>query len=116
MANDFVTLVSYLTTSELDNLKGKLNGSSIKYIVNGHGAKSRYHSAYYEIRVLQEDYAQAKMIVAKFKAANFIKSKTCPKCGSTQYEPITHLSFFKKLLYLGTTPVKCKKCKTQFAL
>jgi RNase P subunit RPR2 len=114
MSDDSVSLASYLTTSELDTLKGRLNSSKIKYVVNGHGAKSRYQSAYYEIRVAKEDYPQAKIIANKFKAANFIKSRSCPKCSSTVYEEVTDLSFFQKILHIGTTPVKCKKCKTQF--
>jgi hypothetical protein len=114
MSADFISLASYLTTDELDSIKGRLSSSKIKYIVNGHGAKSRYHSAYYEIRVAKEDYVQAKIIVDKFKVSNFLKNKNCPKCNSTNYEVIEKLNIFQKILYIGTTPVKCKKCKTKF--
>lgn len=116
MADDFITLASYLTTSELETLKGRLNSNGIKYAVNGHGAKSRYQSAYYEVRVSKEDYEEAKSIADKFKAANLAKSRKCPKCGTTSYERVTDLGFFERLFYIGTTAVKCKKCKTKYAI
>lgn len=114
MHDDIISLISYLTLSELDSIKARLNSHNIKYIVNGHGARSRYHSAYYEIRVRKKDYKKAKGIADRFRAETFLKSRKCPKCGSRLYESVSNLNFFQKLLYLGTTPVKCKKCGNKY--
>lgn len=117
MSNDFISIISYVKPDELQILKKQLDGGKIKYIVNGQGATIGYEDEdYYEIRVAKQDYPTAKSIVNKFKAARFVKSRQCPKCKSPLYEPITNLNFFQKILYVGTTPVRCKKCKTKFVI
>jgi|SRR5690606_24194457 len=117
MPKDFIHLISYLRARELQVLRSQLDGNKIRYTVNGHGATIGYEDDdYYEIRVAGEDYPTAKRIANKFKASNFIKSRQCPKCKSTLYEPAKNLSFFQKIFFLGTTPVQCKKCKTKYPL
>lgn len=116
MENDFVQLISYLKLSELESLKSRLNAEKIEYVVSGHGAASRYHSQYYEIRVLQKDFNKAKAVANKFRAASFVKSRQCPKCKSPLYEPVTKLNFLQKIFFMGTTPVQCKKCKTKYVI
>ena len=116
MADNFVELISYLKFSELESLKSRVNAEKIEYIVNGHGADSRYHSQYYQIRVLQKDYNKANEIANKFRAADFVKGRQCTKCKSPLYEPVTKLNFLQKILYMGTTPVRCKKCGTKFVI
>jgi RNase P subunit RPR2 len=115
MPNDFVSLISYIDADELQELKKQLEGNRIKYIVNKQGATAAYiHSNYYEIKVPLQDYDAAKAIANRFKATRFVKSRKCPKCKSPLYDPVTKLNFFQKILYLGTTPVQCRKCGTKY--
>jgi RNase P subunit RPR2 len=116
MSEDFITVIDYLESNELESFKGRLSGTKIKFIVKGHGAKSRYHSAYYEVMVAREDFQQAKDIANKFKVAHAKKKLQCPKCESTLYDRVTNLNFLERIYYSGTTPVKCRKCKTTYVI
>lgn len=116
MADDFVELIGYLKLSELETIQNRLNAEKIKYVVSGHGAESRHHSQYYAVTVLRRDYDKANEIANKFRAANFVKSRQCPECKSPLYAPARKLNFLQKMLYMGTTPVRCKKCGTRFVI
>lgn len=116
MSANFVTLISYLDEYEAQALKKLLSEKKIEYQSNGHGGASRFRSFYYEISVSSEDLLRAKEIIGKFKVSQSLKKNKCPKCGSLLHEPVKNLGFFQKILYTGTTPVKCKKCKTLFGI
>lgn len=113
---DFVELIDYLKPSELESLQNRLDAEKIEHIVSGHGAASRHHSQYYAVMVLRTDYHKAKEIANKFRAADFVKGRQCPKCKSLLYAPVVKLNMLQRILYLGTTPVRCKKCGTKFAI
>lgn len=116
MSADFVTLASYLDEHEAQSLKSMLSEKNIRCLSKGHGGASRFRSFYYEISVSSEDLSRAKEIIGKFKVSQSLKKSKCPKCGSLLHEPAKNLGFFKKILYTGTTPVQCKKCKTLFGI
>lgn len=117
MPSDLIILINYLKASEAESLKSELNSNKINYITKAHGATTGYEDDdYYQIMVAREDYSRAKVVANKFRARTFVKSRQCPKCKSMQYEPVTGLNFFQRILYWGTTPVRCKKCKTRYVI
>lgn len=116
MPNEFIQVISYLDEHEAQALKKLLSEKNIKYLSNGHGGASRFRSYYYQISISSDDLGRAKEIINKFKVSQFVNKRKCPSCGSLLYEPAQNLNFFQKLLYLGTTPVQCKKCKTKFGI
>ena len=111
-----VTVISHLTADEANRVKGILNSLKIPFIASGHEAKSRFSSLYYQIRVEKENLKAARHIVNKHCARVFIDSRKCPKCKSLGYKEIEKKGFWNKLLYAGTTLVKCNKCKNEFAI
>jgi hypothetical protein len=111
-----VTVISHLTADESNRVKGLLNSSNIAFVASGHDAKSRYSSLYYQIKVERKNLKTAKQIVARHRAQVFIDSRKCPKCKSLGYKEIEKKGFWKKLLYAGTTLVKCNKCRNEFAI
>ncbi|MFN7651887.1 MAG: hypothetical protein ACK5PC_01570 [Cyclobacteriaceae bacterium] len=113
---ELVTLISHLTDDETNRIKGILNSLKIPLIISGHDAKSRYSSLYYQIKVERKNLSIAKQIIAKHRAQVFIDSRKCPKCKSLGYKEIEKKGLWKKLLYIGTTLVKCNKCKNEFAI
>lgn len=110
------TVISHLTADEANRVKGILNSSKIPFVASGHDAKSRFSSLYYQIRVERKNLKAAKQIVAKHRAQVFIDGRKCPKCKSPGYKEIEKKGIWKKLLYMGTTLVKCNKCKNEFAI
>lgn len=116
MPANFVTLISYLDEHEAKALQKMLSEKNINYLSNGHGGASRFRSFYYEISVSSEDLPRAKEITSKFKVSQSLKKNKCPKCGSLVHELVKDLGFFQRILYIGTTPVRCKKCKTLFGI
>lgn len=117
MPTDFVSVISFLSPSELQIVKKQLTGNGVTFIVKECGGTIGYEdSDYFEVLVSPNDFSRAKSIVSKFKVTQFVKSRKCPKCGSMVNEPVTGLNIFQKLLYLGTSPVRCKKCKTKFVI
>lgn len=113
---DLVTVISHLTADEANRVKGILNSFRIPFVVTGHDAKSRYSSLYYLIRVERKNFKTAKQIVDKHRVQVFMDSRKCPKCGSSGYKEIEKKGFWRKVLYAGTTLVKCNKCKNTFAI
>ena len=113
---ELVTVISHLTADEANRLKGILNSLRIPFVASGHDAKSRHHSLYYQIAVEKKNLKTARQIVANHRAQVFIDSRKCPKCKSLGYTEIEKKGFWKKLLYAGTTPVKCNKCRNEFAI
>jgi hypothetical protein len=117
MADNFISLISYLESDELHLLKKQLDQGNIIYLVKSHGANTGDNEAiYYQVEVSEQDYNRSKPIIDSFKVSQFGKKKKCPKCGSPLHYPVKKLTFFQKILYIGTTPVKCKKCKTIFGI
>lgn len=116
MPSDFVSLIDYLDFKESEALKSQLQESKILCLVNEHGAHmGDDQNVYFEIKVSPNHYIQAKKIAEKFKVSQFVKKQRCPKCGSLAREPVPRLAFFQRLLYIGTIPVRCKKCKKIYA-
>lgn len=113
---ELITVVSHLTSDESSHVKGILNSLKIPFIESGHDAKSRYSSLYYQIRVERKNYRTAKQVVDRNKARIFIDSRKCPNCKSLGYKEIEKKGFWKKMLYVGTTLVRCNKCKHEFGI
>jgi phage FluMu protein Com len=113
---ELVTVISHLTADEANRVKGILNSLKIPFVASGHDAKSRYSSLYYQIRVERKNIKTARQIVAKHRAQVFIDSRKCPKCKSLGYQEIEKKGLWKKLLYMGTTLVRCNKCKNEFSI
>lgn len=116
MPNHLIQIIDYLDEHEAKIVKTMLSAKGIQYIANGHGGASKYQSYYFKISVSHLDQAAASKIIAEFKASQKVKKNRCPKCNSGIYEPAKDLNIFQKILYLGTTPVRCKKCKTLFGI
>jgi hypothetical protein len=117
MTKDLVSLISFLEGDEVQVLKKQLDENKIIYLINKHGGSVGYEdSDYYEIKVSPVDYTRSKVIIGKFKASSFNKSQKCPRCGSLSHKPVKTLNLFQKIFFLGTTPVKCKKCKKVFTV
>jgi hypothetical protein len=113
---ELVTVISHLTTDEASRVQGILNSLKIPFVTSGHDAKSRYSSLYYQIRVERINLRTAKVVVAKQRAQIFIDSRKCPKCKSLGYKEIEKKGLWKKILYMGTTLVRCNKCKNEFSI
>jgi hypothetical protein len=116
MSTDFVSIASYLDGDDVQVVRKKLDSSGILYIVVKGSNDYYYSGEYYQVKVDPKHFSAAKGIINSLRAENFIRSRKCPKCGSMVNEPVTGLNIFQKLLYLGTTPVRCKKCKTKFVI
>ncbi len=117
MATDLISLISYLDFKESEALKQQLHQSKIHCLVNEHGAHmGDDQNVYFEIKVNLAQYKQAKKIAEQFKVSRFIKNQRCPNCKSLARELPPKLTIFQKLLYIGTTPVRCKKCKKVYGL
>lgn len=117
MPKDFISLTSYLNRSEMEKLKRRLEQARIACLVNEHGPNTgNRQNFYYEIKVSSEQYHKATKIAHDFKETQRIKNQRCPKCGSSNWEPVPKLSLFQKIIYVGTTPVRCKDCNTKYIL
>ena len=117
MSDNFISLISYLEPDELQGLKKQLDQVKVIYLVKSHGANTDDNeSLYYQVEVSEKDYNRSKSIANSFRASQFVKKKKCPKCNSPLHSPVKGLTFFQKILYTGTTPVKCGKCKTIFGI
>jgi hypothetical protein len=113
--DDLVSLIEYLDSIELQTLQADLSRAGINCVVNNHGPRSgKTRSFYYEIRVSYEQYSRAARIVEEFKASQSKKSQRCPKCKALAPEPLEKLTFFQRIYYMGTTPVRCQECKTVY--
>ena len=112
MKPDFISLVSYLDSSELEILKAKLQRSKIPCLTNEHGPNTGTgQNFYFEIKVNPRHYTQAKRVVEEFKL-QASKNQRCPNCRSSSWETISNPTILQKIIYIGTTPIRCKKCKT----
>jgi hypothetical protein len=113
--NDFILAASFLKESEKNAIIHQLEQQGINYLINKHGAASRTRSYYFEIKVDPIDSEKAAKIINDYKINLLAQKNNCPYCKSSFYEPIK-LSFFKRLLFIGTTPVKCKNCKKTYGI
>ena len=117
MLYDFISVTRYLTSIDVDKLSRLLQYSKIPYQVNEHGPNTgNGQNLYFEIKVSTQHYSKAKAITQKFKAAQLIESQRCPKCGSLNKELIEKPTIIQRIIYVGTTPVRCKKCSTVYAI
>ena len=113
---DLIAVISHLTADEANRVKGIFNSLKIPFVAGGHDAKSRFGNLYYQIEVERKNLKTAKQVVAKHRAQVFIDSRKCPKCKSLGYKEIEKKGLWKKFVYVGTTLVKCNKCKNEFAI
>lgn len=109
-----VDLIEYLTETELNLLKGLLDKDNIVYIVKQHGGASKRESYYFKISVSVDDIEKAWPAAQKIRQRQKRIKIRCPKCDSGQYKKIENLNWFMRLWYSGTTPVRCKKCRTEY--
>jgi hypothetical protein len=117
MSKEFVSLTQYLNGSEMEKLRGHLEHAKIICFINEHGPHAgKRQNFYYEIKVSSDQYYQAKKIFRDFKESQRIENQRCPKCRSLDWEPVPKLNFLQKIIYIGTTPVRCKDCKTKYIL
>lgn len=117
MPDNFISRIGYLGPGELQILKKRLDQLKVIYLVKSHGANTGdNNSLYYRVEVSEQDYNRSKSIPNSFRASQLAKRKKCPKCNSPLHSPLKRLTFFQKILYIGISPVKYKKCKTIFAI
>ncbi|HRK54075.1 MAG TPA: hypothetical protein PK185_09170 [Cyclobacteriaceae bacterium] len=107
---------THLTVDEVASIKSDLTSLNIDFVVNGHGAASRFRSYYYEIIVKEENIGTAKKIVEKRRSSTSVESRQCPKCKNPKYNELKKSGIWEKIYYYGTTLVQCRKCKTKYPI
>jgi hypothetical protein len=109
--DSWVTAGRFLTYEEVSQIKTALQAERIPFIVNEHGAHSRYGSYYFEIKVAYKDLSRARSIlklVAQHKSRNLMCSH-CKK--STSMIEVKNKTFFQRIYFAGTKLMRCKRCK-----
>lgn len=109
-------VIEYLTEPELNSIKSQLKNAGIVFVVKQHGGASKRESFYYKVAVEEKDLEEALKIARRIKVRQVSKKVRCPKCDSAVYKKVTNLNWFMRLLYFGTTPVRCKKCRTMYGI
>jgi hypothetical protein len=114
-----VPLIQYLTYAEAVELYHDLLDLEVVALVKSCGPPRLPYGAgiYYQLLVQPEDVAKAQPVLALFsqkQAKNESKAPFCPRCASTQVYPKTKLSWWRKIIYAGTTVWECQACHRTF--
>ncbi|GAA4298249.1 hypothetical protein [Nibribacter koreensis] len=115
MNQTLVTLAQYLTYAQAVDLYNDLMDIEVVALVKSCGPPSLPYGAgiYYQLLVKQQDFLPSQAVLAEFsqkQAENESQSSTCPHCSSQQVTLKTNLSWWRKIIYAGTTVWKCQTC------
>jgi hypothetical protein len=113
-SQDLVSVVSNLTGEECNSLQSTLMANNIPFMVNGHGPESQHQNYYFEIKVERKNLEKVRPIVARHKAATFLNSQKCPRCGHLGHRKRKKDTWRLKIYFWGTMLLECKNCKRLF--
>ncbi|QHL86429.1 hypothetical protein GU926_02810 [Nibribacter ruber] len=115
MNETLVPLAQYLTYAQAVDLYNDLMDIEVVGLVKSCGPPSLPYGAgiYYQLLVKQQDLPLSEAVLAEFsqkQAKNESQGPTCPHCGSQQVVIKSNISWWRKIIYAGTTVWKCQTC------
>ncbi|AMM52269.1 hypothetical protein TH61_15185 [Rufibacter sp. DG15C] len=115
MNETLVPLAQYLTYAQAVDLYNDLMGIEVVALVKSCGPPTLPYGAgtYYQLLVKQQDLLPSQIVLAEFsqkQAKNESLALACPRCSSTQVGLKANLSWWRKIIYAGTTVWKCQTC------
>ncbi|UOQ71055.1 hypothetical protein [Hymenobacter cellulosilyticus] len=113
-----VPAAQYLTYAEAVQLYNELLEAEISALVKTCGPPSFPFGdgIWYQLLIEETDAAAARELVARFEAQRAaVAVLRCPRCGSTDTQPLEQRSFWQRLYYAGTTLYRCAGCNRNFA-
>ncbi|MFB9861985.1 hypothetical protein [Rufibacter immobilis] len=119
MSERLVPAAKYLTYTEAIGLYNALEQVGVVALVKSCGPPSLPFGdgLYYQLQLQEKDLIPAQPVLNEFiqQQANISQeTQTCPNCGSLQVWPQRNLSWWKKVLYAGTTVYQCTGCSHSF--
>lgn len=119
MTERLVPAAKYLTYTEAIGLYNALEQEGVIALVKSCGPPSLPfgEGLYYQLQLKEEDLATARPVLAEFsekQAKISLEPQTCSHCGSVHVWPERNLSWWKKVIYAGTTVFKCQHCGHEF--
>jgi hypothetical protein len=116
MEEGLITVANYLTVEERNRLMSFFNARKIPFVVNGHGPTDKFGSYYYLIKVEKRNFDIANNLVKSEKSRIFMASKKCPNCKSLDFTRLVKKGLWERVLYFGTTVVRCNFCKSKYSI
>ncbi|MBC3541667.1 hypothetical protein ACFSC6_01940 [Rufibacter sediminis] len=119
MSERLVPAAKYLTYTEAIGLYNALTQVGVVALVKTCGPPSLPFGdgLYYQLQLQQKDLEAAHPVLEEFsqkQAQISVEAQTCPRCGSVYVWPDSHLPWWKKVIYAGTTVYKCQDCGHSF--
>ncbi|WP_207430731.1 hypothetical protein [Sabulibacter ruber] len=119
MSERLVPAAKYLTYTEAIGLYNALANVGVVALVKSCGPPSLPFGdgLYYQLQVQEKDLETAQPVLAEFsqkQAQISVEPHFCPNCGSAYVWPERNLSWWKKVIYAGTTVFKCHDCGHSF--
>ncbi|GGF07502.1 hypothetical protein [Hymenobacter cavernae] len=113
-----IPAADYLTYAEAVTLYNELRDAEIIALVKTAGPPSFPFGdgLYYQLLIEEDEAEAAQEIVAEFERQRAaINPHRCPRCNSTDPTPVSHMRWWKRLFYAGTTLYQCPNCGAEFA-
>ncbi|WP_066831101.1 hypothetical protein [Rufibacter ruber] len=119
MNQRLTAVAQYLSYSEAIGLYQALKEAGVVALVKSSGPPSLPfgEGLYFQLLIAAENLPAAQTVLDLFsekQAGNSHRAQTCPRCGSVQVLPSRNLSWWKKVLYAGTTVYGCAGCNHSF--
>ncbi|GGK68840.1 hypothetical protein ACD591_17410 [Rufibacter glacialis] len=119
MRERLVPAAQYLTYSEAVDLYQQLTQTGISALVKSCGPPTLPfgEGLYFQVQVQEKDVPSAQPLLEAFSQNQAEKPHEAPKCqacGAAEIEPQRNLSWWKKVLYAGTTVYQCQGCRHTF--
>ncbi|QNE39448.1 hypothetical protein F1C16_07715 [Hymenobacter sp. NBH84] len=113
-----VPAARYLTYTEAVVLYNELLQADIVVLVKAHGPPSLPYGEgmYYQLLIEEALVETAQPLLTNFEQERTApKLPRCPRCGSLAVAPAERVAWWRQLLYVGTTPMRCATCQNVFA-
>ena len=113
-----VPAARYLTYTEAVVLYNELLQADIVALVKAHGPPSLPYGEgmYYQLLIEEALVETAQPLLTDFEQERTApKLPRCPRCGSLAVAPAERVAWWRRLLYVGTIPMRCATCQNVFA-
>lgn len=113
-----VPVATYLTYAEAVTLYHELLAADMVTLVKAHGPPSLPYGEgmYYQLFLEEEWVETAQPVLMAFEQERATPQlPRCPRCGSLAVAAATRVTWWRRLLYMGTTPMQCAACQRVFA-